>query len=231
MRTIHTRNRLLAVFGALALAAGLALVGAAPPASAHDSVLSTAPADTQHVDLAPETVSMRFTDDIMQLGAIVLVVDSAGTDWAEGEPVLDGPTATLAVDPALPDGAYQVRWRVVSADGHPISGTFDFTVGDADAPPPATADATGEATGEAAAPAVTTPTDSASDGSVTADPTAATAGGLSIGVIALIGAIVGLGVFFGVVALSRRHAASASPPPAGDTEHPPSRTTTETDTP
>lgn len=223
MRTIPTRNRLLAVAGALALTAGFVLGSAAPAANAHDFVLSTVPADTEHVDLAPSTVSMRFTDDIMQLGAIVLVVDSAGTDWAEGEPVLDGPTATLAVDPALPDGAYQVRWRVVSADGHPISGTFDFTVGDVGTPPASPA--------ATAAPIVATPTTPATVGSAETDSAIPSGGALPIGVIALIGALVGLGLFLGILALSRRHTAVAVPPLVGETEHNPSHTSTETDTP
>jgi hypothetical protein len=29
----------------------------------------------------------------------------------------------------MPEGSYQVRWRVVSSDGHPISGSFEFAVG------------------------------------------------------------------------------------------------------
>ena len=211
MLLLPARKRFLTVLGALALAAGFALTGAAPSASAHDSVLSTTPADAEHVDVAPETVSIRFTDDIMQLGAVALVVDAAGTNWAEDSPSLDGPTATLAVDPDLPDGAYQVRWRVVSADGHPISGTFDFTVGNADAIPPDPTDA--------AAPVVTTPTEPAVVGSTTVDSTApSNQGGLPSGVIALIGAVVGLGLFLGVLALSRRRAASATPPLAGEIE-------------
>ncbi len=203
MFSLPARKRPLAVLSALALTAAFALTGVAAPASAHDSVLSTTPADAEHVDAAPETVSIRFTDDIMQLGAVTLVVDSAGTDWVAGAPTLDGPTATLALDPSLPDGAYQVRWRVVSADGHPISGTFDFTVGDASAAPTPTTDAS--------APAVTTPTDPAVSGSETGGSSSGSAdAGLPIGVTALIGAIAGLGLFLGIFALRRRHAASAA---------------------
>ncbi|WP_105035240.1 copper resistance CopC family protein [Cryobacterium aureum] len=189
MLHFHARNRLLAGLGALTLAAAFAIGSAAPAASAHDSVLATVPSDTEHVDLAPAAVSMRFTDDIMQLGAIMLVVDSAGTDWGTGEPALDGPTATVAVDPALPDGAYQVRWRVVSADGHPISGTFDFSVGDASAAAPTT---------DAAAPVFITPIDSSVVASTPSED------GMPLGVTALIGAVIGLGIFLGVRAFIRR---------------------------
>lgn len=43
----------------------------------------------------------------------------------------------LGALPELPDGGYQVSWRVVSADGHPISGSFGFRVGNPAARPPA----------------------------------------------------------------------------------------------
>ena len=57
------------------------------------------------------------------------VTDSAGTDLTAGAPVLDGvrvtqPLAGTAV------GVVDVTWRVVSSDGHPISGEFSFSVGD-----------------------------------------------------------------------------------------------------
>jgi len=201
MLHIHARERLLLLFGALALAVAFTLTGVAAPASAHDSVLSTTPSDAEHLDTAPETVSMRFTDDIMQLGAVMLVVDGSKTDWAKGLPTLDGPTATLALDPDLPDGAYQARWRVVSADGHPISGTFDFTVGDVSAAPAPTANA--------GAPA--DPGKATSNEAPEADAGGRSAGsdtGVPLGITALIGAISGLALFLGIYALGRRRRAS-----------------------
>jgi len=38
--------------------------------------------------------------------------------------------AVIAPVDALGPGSYKVEWRVVSADGHPVDGTFSFTVGD-----------------------------------------------------------------------------------------------------
>lgn len=32
----------------------------------------------------------------------------------------------------MPDAGYEVQWRVVSGDGHPISSTIPFAVGDAE---------------------------------------------------------------------------------------------------
>ena len=36
-------------------------------------------------------------------------------------------TVAQSIGPDAPAGTYTVQWRVTSADGHPISGTFGFT--------------------------------------------------------------------------------------------------------
>lgn len=131
-----------------------ALIVATPPtaAHAHDQVLSTTPSSKEHLAGAPPEVSMVFTDNILEIGATILVVDDAGDNWVSGDMRVEGPQASQSLDADMPDGRYQVRWRVVSADGHPISGTFDFAVGEVTAATaaPAAKDATGSATKGAA---------------------------------------------------------------------------------
>ena len=65
-----------------------------------------------------------------------------------GEPVTSAPASTAAGDvralviplkPNLPNGDYTVRWRIVSTDGHIISGVFAIGVG-AGRPPPQAAE-------------------------------------------------------------------------------------------
>lgn len=127
--TFSRRRRVVA---GLALATTVTLLALAPAslASAHDEVASTAPASQQNLDAVPDAVSMVFTDDILDIGATFLVVDESEKNWALGDMQVQGTEATQAVDPDMPDGRYQVRWRVVSSDGHPISGTFDFAIGE-----------------------------------------------------------------------------------------------------
>ncbi|WP_458040438.1 copper resistance CopC family protein [Microbacterium sp. HM-570] len=64
------------------------------------------------------------------MGADVLVVDESGKDWVSGDLTITGTTLTAPLAPDMPDAGYQVRWRVVSGDGHPISSVIPFTVGD-----------------------------------------------------------------------------------------------------
>ena len=165
----------------------LAVLGPmAPAAYAHDQVQSTLPADGEHVDTAPSAITITFTDEILELGAIVMVVDEEERNWAEGEMGLDGPQATQAVEPGMPDGAYEVRWRVVSADGHPVSGAFAFAVGDAVLPEAGSDAATSEPSHD----------DSGAEPAASGDDAESGAGtGLPLAVVGLTGALGGLALF------------------------------------
>lgn len=125
---MSARSSTLAAIAAVTLALGAAL--AVPTAaSAHDQVISTDPAEGQVLATAPSHVTMRFTGELMQMGVIVFVVDGSERDWVAGEPIVEGAELVQPLEAGMPDGSYQVRWQVVSADGHPISGFFDFAVG------------------------------------------------------------------------------------------------------
>jgi methionine-rich copper-binding protein CopC len=108
----------------------VALFATAVPASAHDKLISSDPASDQNLAEAPAEVSLTFSADVLDMGAAVVVSDAAGTEWVSAAPAVDGPTVTAVLDPGMPDAGYEIRWRVVSSDGHPISGVVPFTVGD-----------------------------------------------------------------------------------------------------
>lgn len=108
----------------------VALCATAVPASAHDKLISSDPASDQKLAEAPAEVSLTFSADVLDMGAAVVVSDAAGTEWVSAAPTVDGPTVTAVLDPGMPDAGYEIRWRVVSSDGHPISGVVPFTVGD-----------------------------------------------------------------------------------------------------
>ncbi|MFJ3958875.1 copper resistance protein CopC [Arthrobacter sp. NPDC090010] len=107
----------------------LALISGAQRAAAHDQLVSSAPSDGERLAATPSSVSVSFSAALLDLGYEVRVVDAASKNWAEGRPVLARETITQPLSAGLPEGEYQVRWRVVSSDGHPINGSYTFLVG------------------------------------------------------------------------------------------------------
>lgn len=118
---------LAAAAAALVLITGGLL--AAAPASAHDELVSTDPAADSTLDELPTELTLTFSGELStDAGATAMqVTDAGGASLADGEPVVQGTTVTLALAGAA-SGTVTVLWKVVSSDGHPISGEYGFTV-------------------------------------------------------------------------------------------------------
>ncbi|WP_435093495.1 copper resistance CopC family protein [Clavibacter michiganensis] len=222
-------RRLAAAVAGAALATGaLALAGLAQgsgpdgalSASAHNYLVSSSPAAGSTIDAPPSEVTLTFNDVILDLAAagggggdastgsapasggssVVQVTgpDGQGTHFETGCATDSGRTVSVPV--ALGgSGQYTVTWRVVSADGHPVSDSIAFTY---QAPAGATASAgTSDGPGCAAAQEGATgsgATSSGGAGSSAADP--GTAAGQEQGVAPYLGVIVGVGI--GIVVLA-----------------------------
>ncbi len=122
---------LLATLAALVF--GLLLAGAGP-ASAHAALTGSDPADGVVVDTAPKEVTLSFSEAIAVGDDSIRVLDPSGKradteaepkDLSEGSTVRYG----VALHSGLPDGTYTVAWQAISADSHPISGAFTFSIG------------------------------------------------------------------------------------------------------
>ena len=106
----------------------LALIATATGAWAHSTAEEKTPANEATV-ASVEVIEMRF-DDPMRVTAITLTGPAGEVD-IERETGMDAVTEFRALPPAdLPDGFYTVDWRGLSSDGHPMQGTFGFTVAD-----------------------------------------------------------------------------------------------------
>jgi hypothetical protein len=117
------------ITGALtALLALTALAGTAP-AQAHDALASTSPAEGQTITTNPGKVSITLTN-APETGVpgsnIIQVIAPDGHTVSTGDITVDGATLSTAADIDHP-GEHTVQWRAVSADGHPIEGSFTFT--------------------------------------------------------------------------------------------------------
>ncbi len=124
---VHVRRVVLVV---AALAA--VLLGGAVPASAHAALLRTEPAEGSVVATAPSRVTLHFSEGVLLSAGSLTVYDPAGRPVQRGTPQHAGgrpDSATIAVRSGLRDGTYTVAWKAVSADTHPVSGAWTFSVG------------------------------------------------------------------------------------------------------
>jgi copper transport protein len=109
----------------------LILLGASN-VSAHANLLTTSPHDGQVVPSAPDRITLDFGEDL-ESNLITLKL----YDWNARQIDIKGPFiskgkpfemyAQLPKD--LQQGSYTVVWNVVSQDGHPVSGSYVFSIG------------------------------------------------------------------------------------------------------
>lgn len=117
----------------------------AAPSFAHDEIIGTNPENEQQLDAAPTEIVLEYSNNLVELGNMVIVRDINDHDWAEGEVIVKNHTLTQKLQPDAPEGWYRVDWRAVSSDGHPITGTYVYLVGDnTDLPKPAPLEGTEE---------------------------------------------------------------------------------------
>ncbi|QVQ50811.1 copper resistance protein CopC [Spiractinospora alimapuensis] len=199
-RTRGSGVRWTVAAGAAALAFGWA-----SPALAHDTLISSDPADEEVLDSSPEEITLTYNAEIMDVGAAVTVVDSDHVQVPASEVVIEGTDAILPLDDELEPGGYAVLWRVVSSDGHPISGAFTFSNG-SDGPPPPDPSEVGDPeeadqAGEPAEAEEDTETSDEADEAATQDTDAddaaeASDSGMSrVLLLVVVGAALGLAVF------------------------------------
>ncbi len=100
-------------------------------ASAHAGLVSTSPADGTSVTPSPAKVTATFSEQVSIGVGGLTVRNSNGLRVDQGPSSLDssGTTVSVAMQPSLPDGTYVATYRVLSADGHPVSASFLFGVG------------------------------------------------------------------------------------------------------
>jgi len=104
------------------------------PDPAVDAVLATGPAQ----------VSATFNEHLQTTFVAMTIVGPDGNLWSTGQPRVQGAVISIDVMPLGPAGTYTVNYRVTSADGHVVSGSWPFhltTAGTGRPGPPAAAPA------------------------------------------------------------------------------------------
>jgi methionine-rich copper-binding protein CopC len=124
-------NKFAKAFAALALAVAAVLPSQA--AFAHAELETSNPEANSVVGAAPKVVSLTFGEKLMVMEGDkeanqIQVTDGAGTRVDNGDYQVTGEVLTVSLKPDQADGTYKVTYRVVSEDGHPIEGVYEFEV-------------------------------------------------------------------------------------------------------
>lgn len=199
LKGLHRTGRRAAAV--LLVVAGL-IAGGQPPALAHSQLINSVPAAGASLDQPPTSVSLVFSEGVEPRFASVTIA-VAGAEPAQlparvqgNEVVAEVPISSSGAGEAI---GWEVAYRVVSGDGHPITGTVNFTVTAATTPAP-TATAPTSAPASAAAEPTAAPSPAGPDQGSTVRAGAA---GLSIGAL-LGGAALVLALLVGAIALVAR---------------------------
>lgn len=103
-------------------------VGVALPAQAHNVLVGSDPKDGATLTAAPARITLVFDQAVRQGYAQVGVTGADGTAWADGSAEVAAEKVSVKVKPLRAGGAYVVGYRILSADGHPVTGKISFTL-------------------------------------------------------------------------------------------------------
>ena len=119
-------RKLLAV---LALT-GLGMFAITGTAFAHNTLVSSNPAENASLDAGPQTVVLTFDQPVQEGEGLnsVAVTGPDGKEWQGGPATVDSNVVSAPLRELGPKGTYTIGYRIVSADGHPVSGKVTFTL-------------------------------------------------------------------------------------------------------
>jgi methionine-rich copper-binding protein CopC len=179
-------------------------VAMAPTTSAHADLQVSTPADGESLEIAPEEIRLTFSEELFEELVEISILDAAGDLYSTIEVEQTPPPGTDVIFPwptQAPPGDYSIAYRVVSADGHPVTGTISFsyaaTAVEPSTPEPSPSDSTpsAESSTPAASPAASSPTASApSPSSATESSTSSSTDSSSGTTLVVLGVVLLLGV-------------------------------------
>ena len=200
------RNIALAVTTATVFVLSVAI---APTAFAHADLQVSTPEDGESLEIAPEEVRLTFSEELFEELVEISILDAAGDLYSTIEVEQTPPPGTDVIFPwptQAPPGEYSIAYRVVSADGHPVTGTISFSYAatapepstpEPSTPEPAPSDSTpsAESSTPATSPAASSPIASApSSSSATESSTSSSTDSLSGTPLVILGVVLLLGV-------------------------------------
>ena len=109
------------------------LLISAPVSQAHTALVSATPGEGAIVTELPANILLTFNEDLMVLGNktinTVSLFSPDGSEISGITSVTDGSKLTATIPATQSNlGKYTVKYRITSADGHPVEGSYNFTI-------------------------------------------------------------------------------------------------------
>ncbi|WP_173275656.1 copper resistance CopC family protein [Paenibacillus sp. NEAU-GSW1] len=96
-------------------------------AFAHSVLESSVPAKGEKVTVSPTEIAMAFNTEIESLSKFKLTNES-GEEIDVSDSSAEGNEMSGKIAVPLANGSYTVKWTIIGADGHTVSGDYSFTV-------------------------------------------------------------------------------------------------------
>ena len=120
------RQKIAAICAVIALISPL-------PVQAHTSLASSVPAKNSAIKAMPKTIALTFDEKLIKIASKNVskfsVIGPDGKEIKLGPITLTNQIISAAVlEPKPKPGVYKINYRVISGDGHPVSGIIKFTL-------------------------------------------------------------------------------------------------------
>lgn len=98
---------------------------------AHASLEKANPAPDSQLDKAPKEILLQFNERLEKELYSIKVFDENGDLISDDKTKISKDQKSLSLDlPTLSDGLYTVSYKVISADGHPVDGSYVVSIGE-----------------------------------------------------------------------------------------------------
>ena len=101
-----------------------------PPAFAHSELVSSNPSASVNIQQLPEQIELEFSEELLNFGTgnSISIMSPSGEDLGMGETSTEGAKITRLLNTTSETGQFQVKYRVASADGHVLNGSYIFNL-------------------------------------------------------------------------------------------------------
>ena len=118
------------------LVAGILVIATPAAALAHAELTSSNPVADAVLTTAPHEITLTFSDELDDGLSAFVVTDADGAEVGTGSVDLDVAERNVLRGSMSVEahGTYEVRWSVTGTDGHEVTGSLAFVVGDGEVP-------------------------------------------------------------------------------------------------